>query len=173
MEECWLPVFGLEDCGYEVSNLGRVRSWRDARGTGETPFILTPTEGTNARCHVTLYLHPDSAVRRKYQVHRVVACTFMCPVNGRDQINHIDGNPRNNALANLEWCTQVENMQHAIATGLLRQRGHESARAKFTERQIEEIRLMRMLGASYAKIRERYPAAKSTISYIVNRVTYQ
>lgn len=33
-------------------------------------------------------------------------------------INHIDGNPKNNNVENLEWCNHLENNMHALETGL-------------------------------------------------------
>ena len=51
-------------------------------------------------------------------IHRLVAETFLPNKQNLPQINHKDGNKKNNKVSNLEWCTQKHNMQHAIKTGL-------------------------------------------------------
>ena len=58
-------------------------------------------------------------------VHRAVACTFI-PVDPKLgpahpnhlQVNHLDGIKINCDVGNLEWCTPVGNMEHAIRLGL-------------------------------------------------------
>ncbi len=53
-----------------------------------------------------------------FQVHRLIALAFIPNPDNLPEINHIDGNPLNNSLENLEWCTHQYNMQHAWDTGL-------------------------------------------------------
>lgn len=59
------------------------------------------------------------------QVHRLVAETFIRPAEeyanykANDlQVNHIDGNKRNNNVENLEWVDGFKNMNHARDNGL-------------------------------------------------------
>lgn len=90
-----------------------------------TPYSVTPC-GQVFRTGNTLPLKPDIATKTGYQrvtlcvngittrklVHRMVAETFLSKPAGKDFINHIDNNPSNNLLGNLEWCTHSENMLH-------------------------------------------------------------
>lgn len=70
--------------------------------------------------------------RKQYypSVHRLVAEAFIPKVKGKEQINHIDGNKRNNCVTNLEWCTGEENIQHAMKTGLLNIIGGDNGKAR-------------------------------------------
>lgn len=45
-------------------------------------------------------------------VHRVVASCFLPNPNNLPEINHIDNDPTNNAVSNLEWCTHKYNMDY-------------------------------------------------------------
>jgi hypothetical protein len=50
---------------------------------------------------------------KRFSVHRLVAQTFIVNTYNKDCVNHIDNNPSNNNISNLEWCTHSENMLHA------------------------------------------------------------
>lgn len=47
---------------------------------------------------------------KTFLVHRLVAQTFIPNPDGKPCVNHIDFNPKNNSVQNLEWVTQRENV---------------------------------------------------------------
>lgn len=54
----------------------------------------------------------------KMAVHRLVATAYIPNPENHPMVNHKDGNPSNNNVSNLEWCTASQNAQHAHDTGL-------------------------------------------------------
>lgn len=57
--------------------------------------------------------------KKKTKVHRMVAETFLPKIEGKEIVNHKDGDTHNYKLENLEWVTPKENAKHAVVTGLL------------------------------------------------------
>ena len=53
-----------------------------------------------------------------FRVHRLVMMNFGDSDDFTLQVNHKDGNKLNNHISNLEWTTSLENVHHAIRTGL-------------------------------------------------------
>jgi hypothetical protein len=51
-------------------------------------------------------------------VHRAVALTFLPKDEERNFVNHKNGDKSDNCVENLEWCTHLENIRHAVKSGL-------------------------------------------------------
>ena len=109
MEEIFKDITGFENL-YKVSNTGKVLS-TNYRNTGKSR-ILSPVK------HHTgyLYVHLGKNVMRS--IHTLVAEAFLEKSEGKQFVNHIDGNKHNNNVENLEYVSAIENIRHAIHTGL-------------------------------------------------------
>lgn len=57
-------------------------------------------------------------ITKTFRVHRLVAAAYIPNPMALPQINHLDGNKRNNHVSNLEWASRSQNMLHAFAIGL-------------------------------------------------------
>jgi len=57
---------------------------------------------------------------KNFQVHRLLAESFIPNPNNLPVVNHKDGNKENKSLDNLEWVTYSENTQHANDTELIK-----------------------------------------------------
>lgn len=103
MTEVWLPVDGFD---YEVSDRGHVRNAATGR-------ILRPFHRGFGNAYLGVDLCRDGK-RYPRKVHRLVAEAFIGKPKQRRrrEVNHLDCDPENNAVENLEWCTRSENEAH-------------------------------------------------------------
>lgn len=108
-----LPIEGYEGL-YEVSSKGHVYSVVQTNSRRKRK--LKPMVNTGGYLRVNLY--NDKGESTKYYVHRLVAAAFHGQPDENEVVNHIDANKSNNAVENLQWCTQAENIEHSFENGL-------------------------------------------------------
>ena len=104
-------------------------------------------------------------------VHRLVMLTFV-PIDNSDlyEVNHIDGNKRNNDITNLEWVNHDQNMKHASRTGLFVKRGESRENSKLTEKQVRTICEKISEGESPKQISEEMNLKDCNIDKIVMNI---
>ncbi len=69
--------------------------------------------------YASLTFSTNTGGKKHYRVHRLVAMAFIPNKLGKLQVNHKDGDKKNNAVENLEWVTHIENCTHASINGLV------------------------------------------------------
>ena len=138
MEEHWKEID--EFPGYEVSDLGRIRSYykkEKKKGSwggyervlyDEPQRILKQSDDGNG--YLKVYLQ-DGDKRRCVKVHRLVAEAFVDNPNGYDTVDHIKSGPEgklDNSASNLRWLSRRENIQKAYNDGVCEERIRRSKR---------------------------------------------
>jgi hypothetical protein len=153
--ETWKPIPCFPR--YEASSLGRIRR------IGHK--CLKATAGKFG--YMQLSVSEDGKKYVTKNVHRLVAAAFIGPCPIGVQVNHIDGNKSNNAIANLEYVTRHENQRHAFAMGLhanhVRGEHHKGARLKADGVR----RIMLLEGAlSHQEIADLFCISRATVGDI-------
>ena len=115
---------------YLINELGQIYS-------EHTNKFLKPYP--NPQGYMLVDIHGDG-INRTFQVHRLVALTFIPNPDKLETVNHKDGNKKNNAVTNLEWMTRLDNVRHAWDTGLAKPRyGTDNPANVYTEEQIHAV----------------------------------
>ena len=104
MQEIWKDIHDYEGL-YQVSNMGNVKSLSPNlkhRKGKPNELIMHKTMSSTGYMHVQLYKNHKAITKL---VHILVATAFIDNPENKPEVNHIDGNKRNNAIENLEWVT--------------------------------------------------------------------
>lgn len=122
-EEIWKDVVGYEGI-YEVSDTGQVRTHKNKTTNSERhgvrhwkQRVLKQKCNNNRDFRVALWKEKKS---KDFLVHRLVAEAFIPNPELKRTVNHIDGNPKNNHVDNLEWASFKENNNHAFDNNLIK-----------------------------------------------------
>lgn len=93
--------------GYFINQLGQVKN----------------NKGKTLKCSISNSGYFFINIKGKgYFIHRALCFAFIEKIEGKDFVNHKDGDKLNNNLSNLEWCTKSFNLKHAYDNGLKKYR---------------------------------------------------
>jgi len=171
--EIWKDVPDYEGL-YQVSNLGRVKSLeRTRKGNGgsickvKEKLLSLKIDKYGYVCYT---LCKDGRLFY-FTAHRLVALAFIDNPNpySFNQINHIDGNKRNNTSQNLEWCDAKHNQNEAVRLGL---RGGKPYKPRVDSSKIDQIDLIGNLIKRYdnlAQAERENGISKTAICNCLNR----
>ena len=103
-KEVWRPIIGFKGL-YEVSSLGRVKSFRNPKER-----VLRPTKNGRGYMKVILY---KSDIKKQITVHQLVSIAFLnhTPNGNKLVIDHINNDKTDNRLENLQIVTQSFNLK--------------------------------------------------------------
>lgn len=113
MKEVWKDIAGYEGL-YQVSNVGNVRSLdrkikckNSVRCYKGKPLANCVDDKGYSRVLLSV-----AGKHKSVQIHRLVAQAFIPNPLGFPEVNHIDENPQNNCVDNLEWCSKLYNLEY-------------------------------------------------------------
>ena len=155
--EQWKVIKGFEN--YLVSSLGNVKTIN-----GKLKKVVYDSK--NDYGYVELWKNNKG---KKFRIHRLVAETFIPNTLGKEQVNHIDGDKKNNCISNLEWVTPKENIRHAIENDLSSIKyGSKNLASKLKEEDVKYIRENAGINKSVKELSEIYNVSTTTIYNIIN-----
>lgn len=118
-EEIWKDIPRYEGI-YQASTFGRIRSidrkittngnCKIVHQRSRTGRILVQREQNGGYYIVSISVNGK---RKVCTVHRLVAKTFLDNTNNFRDVNHKDGNKKNNNIDNLEWISHSDNIKHS------------------------------------------------------------
>lgn len=163
---------------FKISNYGDIRclGYIDKAGRHHLPFERRVEDNKAINSGYYLACTKGLSLNESF-VHRLVAITYLGIYPGKDQVNHKDGNKRNNfagtkanayADGNLEWVTRAENMAHASQNGLLNRQSESRKAAIRVNRKIavenakKPVIQLDMNGRTIATYPSTKEAAKAT-----------
>lgn len=158
-EEVWKPIKDYEGL-YEISNLGRVKSF-NYRGSGKEK-ILKNTECRWGYLTVSL---TKSGKCKVFKVHRLVAEAFIPNPENKPCVDHINTIRTDNRVKNLRWVTYKENSNNEKTLEKFKGENHhffgkhhtEETKQKMSEVQKGENNPM------YGRTGENNPKSKTVI----------
>ena len=159
---------------YCVHSYGYVVSYKN----GKEKILVGGPAGAKGRKNYRMVTLREDGKQVGKLVHILVAQAFIPNPKNLPQVNHIDGNGKNNNVSNLEWSTAGDNIKHSVEAGLwtrptdehfkLMWRNSGSSRAVFTLEEGSEIMEMKdALGISGNEMAKLVGCSRPAIQRLV------
>lgn len=167
--EFWMPVKDFPN--YEVSDKGRVHTLN----YNKTGQIKVMKEGDQRGYASVELFNPSLSTPKKSKritVHKLVSERFIGPrPEGRD-VNHRNGNKRDNRSENLEYLTKSQNSKWNFVIGLQSNQGINHSQAKLDEGKVLDIRRRAAAGELAKDIHTEYGVTESCVQQVIQRVRW-
>lgn len=109
----------------------------------------------------------------KRPLHRLIALQYIPNTHNKPQVAHIDGNKLNNAISNLRWSTQQENIADRERHGTT-QKGERHYRAKLNPAKVSVMRhLLKTKDLTQVEIGKLFDVNQATVNYVKRRGTWK
>ncbi len=163
--------------GYEAGDDGSIWSLRKYGGrdhgwpiTENRQRRLAESPSSDKDPHLKVKLYCDNK-SQSFFVHRLILETFVGPCPEGMECRHLDGNPRNNRLSNLEWATKIVNQSDRTVHGT-RSTGEKNGKASLKDKDVLRMVELRALGWSHQSIATELLTPKPTVSGILRGRTW-
>jgi hypothetical protein len=107
---------------------------------------------------------------RSWAIHTLIAQTFI----GLSSltVNHKDGNKENNSVDNLEYLSRADNVRHAVATGLRKNRSTNVHNSNFDEFKVLAVATYHNAGFGQLLISEIFNVSRGSVRSMTTGYTY-
>ncbi len=158
----------------KIPDYSRYRVTRDGRVKIEHYDKRWMTPVSDKLGYQRIYMIGDNGKRKGVYLHRILALVYLPNPENKPHINHIDNNPSNNCLTNLEWCTHKENMQHSAKQGRKPGlQGEDNGHHKYSAQLVKKIRKLYSKGYTQMDIKREFGVPQPTVSVIVRKTQWR
>lgn len=145
---------------YSINKAGMIWSHRKNK-------YLTPS--VNWCGYLTVRLTKEYKRSKAPFVARLVALQFIPNPKNLPEVNHIDGNKKNNSAINLQWVSRAGSMQHAFDTGLHSHVGTKNTRCILREQDVIAIRKSAL---SVKELAIQYGVSPQTVYHAKKKISW-
>lgn len=155
---------------YDVSNMGRVRSWNWQGKRAPRPRVLIP-QRTNVYGHRQIVFGCGSAkdIKREY-VHKLVLQEFVGKRPDGLECCHNNGDPTDNRLSNIRWDTHRNNALDSKRHGSF-PLGENNGKSKLKDKDAIDIKYYLWCGTDAKYLAKMYGVSRCTIYSIKNETS--